>query len=76
VGELKFDEPSHSVDASLEQWVEKGTAPSTIIASKFEGPDRSQSKMTRPLCVYPEAAKYKGSGDTNDAANFSCSTGK
>jgi len=76
VGELKFDEPSHSVDAALEQWVEKGTAPSTIVASKFEGQGRSQAKMTRPLCVYPEAAKYKGSGDTNDAANFSCSMGK
>jgi feruloyl esterase len=76
VGELKFDEPSHSVDAALEQWVEKGSAPSTVIASKFEGRDRSQAKMTRPLCVYPQEAKYKGSGDTNDAANFSCSMGK
>ena len=76
VGELRFDEPSHSVDASLEQWVEKGTAPSTIIASKFEGQDRSQPKMTRPLCVYSQTAKYKGSGDTNDAANFACVMGK
>jgi feruloyl esterase len=72
VGDLKFDDPQHSVDASLEQWVEKGTAPSTIIASKFEGPDRTHAKMTRPLCPYPQAAKYKGSGDPNDAANFEC----
>jgi feruloyl esterase len=28
--------------------------------------------MTRPLCPYPQAAKYKGTGDTNDAANFTC----
>jgi hypothetical protein len=28
--------------------------------------------MTRPLCAYPQVAKYKGSGDTNDAANFAC----
>jgi feruloyl esterase len=27
---------------------------------------------TRPLCVYPQVAKYKGSGSTDDAANFSC----
>jgi feruloyl esterase len=27
---------------------------------------------TRPLCAYPQEAKYKGSGDTNDAANFVC----
>ena len=72
VGHLKFDDPQHSMDASLEQWVEKGTAPSTIIASKFEGQDRTHSKMTRPLCAYPQAAKYKGSGDTNDAASFVC----
>jgi len=28
--------------------------------------------MTRPLCPYPQLAKYKGAGDTNDAANFTC----
>ena len=28
--------------------------------------------MTRPLCAYPTIAKYKGSGDSNDAANFTC----
>jgi len=72
VGTLTFDDPTHSAQASLEQWVEKGTVPSTIVASKFEGQDRTHAKMTRLLCVYPETAKYKGSGDTNDAANFSC----
>ena len=30
--------------------------------------------MTRPLCPYPEEAKYKGSGNTNDAASFVCAT--
>lgn len=76
VGELKFDDPAHSLDASLEQWVEKGKAPGTIVASKFDTPDRSHASMTRPLCPYPQAAKYKGSGDTNDAGNFACVTGK
>ena len=27
---------------------------------------------TRPLCRFPEVAKYKGAGDTNDAASFTC----
>jgi len=72
VGGLNLTDPQHSLNASLEQWVEKGTAPGTIIASKFEGEDRTKAKMTRPLCVYPQAAKYKESGDTNDAANFTC----
>jgi feruloyl esterase len=70
--DLKFDDPRHSVDASLEQWVEKATAPSLIIASKFEDQDPTHAKMTRPLCPYPQAVKYKGSGDPNDAANFEC----
>ena len=30
--------------------------------------------MTRPLCPYPEEAVYKGTGDTNSAANFTCQT--
>jgi hypothetical protein len=72
VGDLKFDDPPRSMDASLEQWVEKGTAPSTIIASKYVGEDKVHPKMTRPLCAYPQSAKYKGSGDTADAANFVC----
>jgi feruloyl esterase len=64
----------HDLHEALEQWVEKGTAPDRIIAGKFTDP-RDHSKgvaMTRPLCPYPQYAKYKGSGDTNDAANFEC----
>ena len=76
VGKLTFDDPTHSVDAALEQWVEKGSAPSTIIASKYAGEDKTHPKMTRPLCPYPQAARYKGSGDTNDAGNFTCEAGK
>jgi feruloyl esterase len=63
----------HNVELALEQWVEKGIAPSAIIATKYEGVDSARRvKMTRPLCLYPAVAKYKGSGDTNDAGNFSC----
>lgn len=65
------DDPQHNARVSLEQWVEKGTAPDTIIATKYAGAP-PQPKMTRPLCPYPESAKYKGTGDTNDAANFAC----
>jgi TonB family protein len=64
----------HDVNLALEQWVEKGTVPEKIIATKYVNPaDHSQGvKMTRPLCPYPQSAKYKGTGDTNDAANFEC----
>jgi feruloyl esterase len=66
----------HSMQLSIEKWVEKGVAPSALIATKYEGRSGAGSvQMTRPLCPYPEIAKYKGSGDSNDAANFVCVAG-
>jgi feruloyl esterase len=76
VGRLTPDDPQHSVDALLERWVEKGAAPGTIIASKYSPNDRQHPKMTRPLCAYPQAAKYNGKGDTNDAGSFVCEAPK
>ena len=32
--------------------------------------------MTRPLCPYPQQARYRGVGDGNDAANFICDAGQ
>ena len=70
-------DPQHSAFASLEQWVEKGVAPSAIIATKYAPNDPNHRvQMTRPLCAYPQAAKYKGTGDTSDASNFVCEAGK
>jgi len=48
-------------------WVEKGKAPDEVIATGKALPGRS-----RPLCPYPQYAEYKGQGDPNDAANFTC----
>jgi feruloyl esterase len=56
----------------LVQWVEQGVAPETIIATKFVNDTPPAVQMTRPLCVFPKVAKYKGSGDSNVAANFVC----
>jgi hypothetical protein len=60
----------NSFDAltALEDWVEGGIAPDTIIASHV-GPGVAR---TRPLCPYPKLAVYDGKGDINDAANFEC----
>jgi hypothetical protein len=68
------NDPLQNIYLALEQWVEKGVAPSTVIASKVArgGATAPKAKETRPLCAYPQIAKYKGSGDTNDAANFTC----
>lgn len=48
-------------------WVQKGTAPKSIIATGKAFPGRS-----RPLCAYPKHAQYDGHGNTQDAKNFSC----
>jgi feruloyl esterase len=51
----------------LEDWVEKGKAPDQMLARGKAFPGRS-----RPLCPYPQETRYSGSGDPNDAANFTC----
>jgi feruloyl esterase len=66
----------------LVAWVEQGIAPESVKASvRGEGnaggvnaelPKDWSSSRTRPLCAYPAVAKYKGSGNIEDAANFSC----
>jgi tannase/feruloyl esterase len=67
------DDPGRNVIAAVEQWVEKGTAPTAIVATKYsegEGPRRVEA--TRPLCPQPQVAKYNGKGDPKDAASFTC----
>lgn len=54
---------------ALEQWVEHGKAPSQIIASHSTG---GKVDRTRPLCPYPQIARYQGSGSIDEAANFTC----
>ena len=64
VGTATFD-----MLAALEQWVENGKAPDQIPASKVTN---GKTERTRPLCAYPQVASYKGSGSTDEAANFVC----
>jgi feruloyl esterase len=53
----------------MEQWVEHGKAPERIIAAHHSA---GQVDRTRPLCPYPQIARYKGSGSIDDAASFAC----
>ena len=55
--------------SALEQWVEEGKSPDQIIASHSTN---GAVDRTRPLCPYPQVAAYKGSGSTDEAANFAC----
>ena len=53
------------------KWVEQGVAPDRIVATKFDA--AGKLPRSRPVCAYPAEAVYNGSGDIDDAANFSCS---
>ena len=55
--------------APLEQWIATGRAPEPIIASHLTD---GKVDRTRPLCAYGKVAKWKGTGSTDDAANFTC----
>ena len=64
----------HDVGKALERWVEGGVAPDAIIAAKYKTGANPASGVarTRPLCAYPKTAQWKGSGSTDDDANFVC----
>lgn len=53
----------------LLRWVESGSAPQQIAASRVVD---NKVVRTRPLCTYPQVARYKGTGSIDEAANFSC----
>jgi feruloyl esterase len=57
--------------AALDKWVATNEAPNSIPASRIRD---GKVDRTRPLCPYPQQAVYKGSGSTDDAANFTCAT--
>jgi feruloyl esterase len=54
---------------ALEDWRELGKAPAEVIATKMTN---GKVAFTRPLCPYPQVARYRGSGSTNEASNFFC----
>jgi hypothetical protein len=56
--------------AAMAEWVERGRAPRTLVASKVD--QTGAVRFTRPLCEYPSYARYVGYGDPNHAASFRC----
>jgi Tannase and feruloyl esterase/Zinc-binding dehydrogenase len=70
-----FD-PQHDIFQALVNWVEFGVAPDEIIATKFVSDNPANGvAFTRPLCVFPKVAQYKGVGNPADAANWACVKG-
>jgi feruloyl esterase len=55
--------------SALDQWVDKNKAPEQIVASHSTA---EKVDRTRPLCSYPQVAKYKGTGSIDEATSFVC----
>jgi hypothetical protein len=64
--------PYGQLDA-LVSWVEEGRVPEKLPAARRD--QAGTVTRSRPLCKYPLVARYKGTGSTDDAPNFACSTG-
>jgi len=66
--------PQNSMLRALEVWVEGGAAPEGIVATQWrsDGDTSSGVLRTRPLCPYPRAARWSGSGNRDDASTYSC----
>ena len=73
-GSVPLGDAQHDAGRALERWVEDGVAPDQIIATRFKTGTNPASGVvrTRPLCPYPQVAHWKGTGSTDDAANFVC----
>ena len=59
----------HDPMTAMVNWVEKDIPPASMVASRVVD---NKVVRTRPLCSYPEVARYSGNGSIDDAANFRC----
>jgi feruloyl esterase len=71
MGHCRGGDGTDTFDAvsALNAWVEDRKAPDQIPASRVRN---GAADRTRPLCPYPQVAHYKGTGSSDDAANFAC----
>lgn len=53
--------------SAVVDWVEKGEAPESVVATGASLPGQS-----RPLCAWPAHAQYAGSGDPSRASSYVC----
>jgi len=68
--------------SALVNWVERGQAPDRVVATargtgnaggaNADVPANWAANRSRPLCPYPQVARYNGTGNLEDAASFSC----
>jgi feruloyl esterase len=71
----RLDDADHDWVSALQRWVEQGVAPDRMIATEFNRDPAGvplSTRSTRPICLYPKVAVYKGAGPVTDAASFAC----
>lgn len=70
-----FEDAQHDALMALMNWVEKGEAPDSIIATTWNNSTDPSSGVLRqrPLCPWPQRAIYDGSGDVDNAESWKCS---
>jgi hypothetical protein len=72
-GQLGLPATGKGVRTALEHWVEHGAAPGDLVVTKYVDDHFGEKvQRTRPLCAYPNVAKYRGAGDPSDAKSFVC----
>lgn len=62
-------DPSRDMLWALIDWVEQGRAPDRLVASRITD---GKTEFTRPICPYPQAAQYDGTGPTDQASSYRC----
>jgi hypothetical protein len=65
-----FNDGEFDAFSALEAWVERGTAPQQIVATKHDTQGKADRSL--PLCPFPAIAQYKGSGDRASASSYGC----
>lgn len=68
-GDAPVVDADHDMLSALERWVDEGRAPERIIATRLLS---RGGRRTRPLCAYPQVARWIGRGSTDEAGNFIC----
>lgn len=66
-----FEDAKHDIVLAIMNWVENGTAPDTLVATKYKDDDATEGvQRQRTLCPYPLVAQYIGSGNCNCTALY------
>ncbi|KAL4736658.1 tannase and feruloyl esterase [Aspergillus similis] len=68
-----YQDARHDVLQAIMAWVENGTAPDSLVATKYVNDNPAEGvQRQRPLCPYPDVAVYDGSGNVDDASSWKC----